>query len=73
MGAEPVYHGDRLVGLTTSGAYGPAVGRSLAFDYVEPARAAAGTQFEILMLGERRRAVVLPQAAWDPDNDRLRA
>jgi dimethylglycine dehydrogenase len=72
MGAEPVYRGDRLVGLTTSGAYGPAVGRSLAFAYVEPALAAAGTEFEILMLGERRRAVVLPQAAWDPDNDRLR-
>lgn len=72
-GNEPVYHGDRIVGLTTGGAYGHAVNRSLAFAYVEPALAQAGTQFDILMMGERRPASVLPAPAWDPDNTRLKA
>ena len=71
-GNEPVYHGERIVGLTTGGAYGHAVNRSLAFAYVEPALAQAGTQFEILMMGERRPAVVLQDAAWDRKNARLR-
>ena len=72
-GNEPVYHGARLVGLTSSGGYGFAVGKSLAFAYVEPALAAAGTAFDILILGERRAARVLAEPAWDPANLRLRA
>lgn len=72
-GNEPVYHGDRIVGLTTGGAYGHAVNQSLAFAYVEPALTQPGTQFEILMMDERRAATVLPVAAWDPNNTRLKA
>ena len=73
LGNEPVYAGDSLVGLTTSGAYGYAAEKSLAFAYVDPAFTEAGTEFDILILGERRRAVILPDAAWDPKNERLRA
>jgi dimethylglycine dehydrogenase len=72
-GNEPVYAGDRLVGLTTSGAYGHAVEKSLAFAYVEPAYAKPGAAFEVLILGERRKAVALDDAAWDAANLRLRA
>jgi len=72
-GNEPVYQGDRIVGLTTGGAYGHAVKQSLAFAYVEPALAQSGTQFEILMMDKRCPAIVLPRAAWDPDNSRLKA
>jgi len=35
-GDEPVYGADRLVGTATSGAFGHAVGKSLAFAYVPP-------------------------------------
>ena len=73
MGNEPVYRGDRLVGLTTSGAYGHAVGKSLAFAYVDPGSASSGDGFEILMLGERRKAEIIPEPAWDPANARLKA
>jgi len=72
-GNEPVYQGDRLVGLTTSGAYGHAVEKSLAFAYVDPALASPGALLEILILGDRRKAVVLGDAAWDAANLRLRA
>ena len=72
-GNEPVYHGDRIVGLTTGGAYGHAVNRSLAFAYVEAALARPTAQFEILMMDRRCPAVVLPAAAWDPGNIRLKA
>ena len=63
---------DRLAGITTSGAYGHAVEKSLAFAYVDPQFVAPGTGFEILMLGERRKAHVLEGPAWDPLNERLR-
>lgn len=72
-GNEPVYIADRIVGLTTSGAYGHAVRKSLAFAYVDPAFAAPGTGCAILLLGERRKAVVRADAAWDAENLRLRA
>ena len=47
--------------------------KSLAFAYVEPSLALPGASFDVLMLGERRKALVLPLAAWDPANARLRA
>jgi dimethylglycine dehydrogenase len=72
LGNEPVYHGDKLVGLTTSGAFGHAVRKSLAFGYVEPELARTGEAFEVLMLGEKRRARIIPEPAYDPENVRLR-
>ncbi len=73
LGNEPVYAGERLAGLTTSGGYGPAVGQSLAFAYVAPELAAADAALDVLLLGERRSARVLADAPWDPDNLRPRA
>ena len=72
LGNEPVYQGDRLVGLTTSGAFGHAVGQSLAFAYVEPKLARAGENFEILILDQRRPARIIPEPAYDPSNSRLK-
>jgi dimethylglycine dehydrogenase len=72
-GNEPVLDGDRIVGITTGGAYGFSVGKSLAFAYVEPAYASPGSAFDIRILGVPRRATVLAEAAYDPNNDRLRA
>ncbi len=72
-GNEPVMDGDRIIGLTTSGAYGHSVGKSLFFAYVDPAFEPAGSVFDIEILGERRGATVIDSAAWDPANERLRA
>ncbi len=72
-GNEPVYSNGKVVGLTTSGAYGFAVKKSLAFAYVEPKLAQAGNEFDILLLGERHRARIIPEPIWDPRNERLRA
>jgi len=72
MGNEPVYAGDRVIGVTTSGAYGHTVGRSLAFAYVPPDMALPGTEFDILIFTERRKATVLADAVWDAANERLR-
>jgi dimethylglycine dehydrogenase len=73
LGGEPVYHEGRLVGVTTSGGYGFATGRSYAFAYVEPSLAAAGKHFEIKVIDTLRPAVALAEPAWDPANERLRA
>jgi dimethylglycine dehydrogenase len=72
-GNEPVYHEGKLVGITTGGAYGFAVRKTLAFAYVDPALTAEGTEFEIPLLGDTRRAQIIAQPAWDPENKRLKA
>ena len=72
-GNEPVYADGRVVGLTTSGAYGHTVGQSLAFAYVEPDHAAPGAELEVAILGHRRRVRVLDEALYDPRNERLQA
>ena len=72
-GNEPVYAGQEIIGLTTSGTYGHTVGTSLAFAYVRPEFEAPGTELEVEILGERCRARVLADAAYDPENAALRA
>jgi dimethylglycine dehydrogenase len=71
-GGEPVLHGGECIGVTTSGAYGHRVRKSLAFACVPPSFAAPGTTLEILIQGERQRATVLEHPAFDPDNARMR-
>lgn len=72
-GNEPVYRGDRIVGLTTGGAYGHAVNQSLAFAYVEAALAEPYTHFDVMMMDKPCPAIVLPRAVWDADNARMTA
>ncbi|MDP6855877.1 MAG: aminomethyltransferase family protein, partial [Arenicellales bacterium] len=72
IGNEPVLDGDVIIGVTTSGGYGHAVQKSLAFAYVNSGYESAGTTFDVRILGERRKATVLAEAAWDPANERLK-
>ena len=73
MGNEPVYHNGKLVGLTTSGGFGFAVNKSLAFAYVDPKLTAEGTEFEVTVFSDRRKARIIADPAFDPNNSRLKA
>ena len=73
LGAEPVFHEDRLVGYVTSGGYGHSVGQSIAFAYVPPKLVKPGTRLEIEVLGERRAAQVVREPLLDPEYRRLRS
>ena len=72
-GGEPVFADGRAVGVTTSGGYGHATGRSLAFAYVDSGFEAPGSRLEIALLGDRRPATVLAAPVYDPDNERPRS
>jgi dimethylglycine dehydrogenase len=72
-GGEPVFAGEIVIGVTTSGGYGHTVGKSLAFAYVEPGFAAPDSSFDIEILGKRSRAKVLAEPLYDPKNVRLRS
>jgi len=72
-GGEPVFGRGRAIGVTTSGGFGHATGKSLAFAYVDSGFEAAGTNLEVELLGERRPATVMAGAIYDPENMRLRA
>ena len=74
LGNEPLFApGGPMVGRTTSGYYGHALRKSLAIGYVKPELAQVGTQLEVEILGERKRATVLPDSPYDPENRELRA
>jgi len=72
-GGEAVLHNGVRIGAVSSGAYGHTVGASLAFAYIDPARAVPGTELEVSILGERRTARVLDAPVYDPDNLRPRS
>jgi dimethylglycine dehydrogenase len=72
-GGEPVYDGDKVIGVTSSGSYSHTVDKSLAFVFVPPEYADPGTTFEIEILSQRCQAKVLAEAVYDPENYRLRS
>jgi dimethylglycine dehydrogenase len=62
----------RLVGAVTSGAYGHSVGASLALGYLDRSVVDARPELTVDVLGEPRRARVLPEIPYDPLGGRLR-
>lgn len=56
----PVFAGDALVGVVTSGGFAPSVGGPVAMAYVASAHAADGTALEIEVRGKRLAATVVP-------------
>ncbi len=49
LGSEAVFDGETRVGAISSGGYGHTVGRSLAFAYVAPSAATAGTPLAVMV------------------------
>ncbi len=72
MGNEPIIADGRVVGVTTSGGYGHAVGQSLAFAYVEPAFAEPGTSLEVIILDQSQSVTVVAEPLYDAQNEKLR-
>jgi len=71
-GNEAVYHDGKVVGLTTSGAFGHRVGYSLAFAYVSPELVKQGQELEVWTTLGMRKAHVEMDAVYDPKNELLR-
>ncbi|MBX2826005.1 MAG: FAD-dependent oxidoreductase [Gammaproteobacteria bacterium] len=69
----PVWHQNEVVGYTTSGGYGHCVKKSIALGYIRTDLAIPGTSVEIELLGTRRKAEVVAEPIFDPDNSRLRS
>ena len=72
VGGESVWYGERVVGHTTSGAFGATVGRSLALAYVPTELTQPGTEVCVELLGDRRRAVVEKGAPVKAENVRAK-
>ena len=77
-GVEPsmnqaVYAGDKVIALTTSGAFGHYIGKHLAMAILPTEYAAEGTLLSIEILDERYEAVVIAESPHDPQNLRPRA
>jgi dimethylglycine dehydrogenase len=74
LGNEPLFDAKgTLIGRATAGYYGHALGKSLGLGYVKPEFASVGSDLTIEILGERKRATVLVDSPYDPENKELRA
>ncbi|SDJ08092.1 GcvT family protein [Lutimaribacter saemankumensis] len=69
-----LWHDGKVVGETTSGAWGYRVGASIALGMLRADLAVPGTELEIDIYGTRCRAMVQEdRPLWDPENTRLKA
>ena len=72
LGNEPVRVDDEVVGRVTSGGYGFAVERSIAYAYLPP-EASIGTRGEVEVFGDWIRFEVAREPLWDRDGERIRS
>ena len=72
-GSEPVMKDGAMIGRTTSGGYGWRIGKSLALAMVTPEFSRIGDEVDVRVLGEMRRAIVIPDSPYDPKNAALRS
>jgi dimethylglycine dehydrogenase len=74
LGNEPLFDlKGNIVGRATAGYYGHVLRKSLGLGYIKPEFAAVGSSIEIEILGERKRATVLVDSPYDPENKDLKA
>ena len=72
-GSEGIYKNGELIGRATSGGFGFRVNKSLALGMVLSNYAIEGAELEIEILGQRHRATVIPESAFDAENLALRS
>jgi glycine cleavage system aminomethyltransferase T len=72
LGNEPVRSHGRALGRVTSGGFGYAVGKSIAFAYLPAEVADVGTRVQVEVFGERVGAEVVREPLWDPEGERIK-
>ena len=73
LGNEPVRIGGEIAGRVTTGGYGYTVERSIAYAYLPPEHAEAGTPVEVEIFGEWVAGEVATEPLFDPKGERIRA
>jgi 4-methylaminobutanoate oxidase (formaldehyde-forming) len=73
LGNEPVRVGGAIVGRVTSGGYGFAVERSIAYAYLPPDQAAIGTRGDVEVFGEWIGFEIARERLWDPEGASIRS
>jgi len=75
LGNEPVYQQDKIIGKTTSAAFGYRVGRPLAIALVDSqvVDKLDGSKVDVDIAGSQNAGTIHTRAAWDPDGSALRA
>jgi dimethylglycine dehydrogenase len=72
-GYNPIFNGDEIVGMTSSGGYGHRTEKSIALGYVPPELAAPGTRLEVEVLGRKLASEVVAMPLYDPKNEKMKA
>ena len=71
-GNEPVRVNGEVVGRVTSGGYGFAVARSIAYGYLPAALAESGQRVEVEIFGDWVGGAVAAEPLYDPAGERVR-
>lgn len=64
---EGVYYQGKLVGRVTSGGYAYTLGHDIAFALLPVEIGMPGTELEVLILGDMRKARVIAESPYDPE------
>ena len=72
VGYEPIFDGADVIGFCTSGGYAHFSQKSVAIGFLPVEKIRDGAEFEIEILGQRRKATVHQTPLFDPKAERMR-
>jgi dimethylglycine dehydrogenase len=72
-GYNPIFKGEQMVGMTSSGGFGHRTQKSIALGYVPRELAKTGTRLEVEVLGQKLAAEVVSMPLYDPQNEKMKA
>ncbi|PJE25724.1 dimethylglycine dehydrogenase [Pseudooceanicola antarcticus] len=71
-GDEPIWLNGEVMGFCTSGSYSHHLGQSLAHGFLPAEVVRPGTEVEVEILGQMRKAVTITETDFDPEARRMR-
>jgi dimethylglycine dehydrogenase len=71
-GFEPIWRDGKVVGMTTSGSYGYRTKKSIAMALIDRELSAVGEELIVSIVGEERKARIIPASPYDPEGGKMR-
>jgi len=73
MGNEPIFINNKVVGRIKTAGQGYSINKSIAYAYLPIDHTAAGTQIEVEIFGERKKAQITAEPLFDPLGERIKS
>ncbi|MDJ0753469.1 MAG: FAD-dependent oxidoreductase [Ardenticatenaceae bacterium] len=72
FGYEPIFDNGSCIGHVTTANFGYSIGKTITYSYLPVSYTEVGTEVEIMIMGQRHKAVVAAEPLYDPKSAKMK-